>query len=83
MMQSGFWLMMKSRETISSCVYGRREYMPGRSTTEQFFTPFTLAGLLLDCDAGEIADVLVRAGQGIEERGLAAVLVSDKRKDHV
>ena len=41
-----------------------------------------LAGLLFDCDAGEIADVLVRAGQGIEERGLAAVLVSDKRKDH-
>ena len=25
MMPSGFWLMIKSRETISSCVYGRRE----------------------------------------------------------
>ena len=41
-----------------------------------------LAGFLLDGDAGEVADVLVRAGQGVEERGLAAVLVSDKCKDH-
>lgn len=33
--------------------------------------------LLVDGDAGPVADLLVRAGQGVEERGFAAVRVPD------
>ena len=40
------------------------------------------AGFALDCDAGEIADVLVRAGELVEKRRLAAVLIADQSKDH-
>ena len=39
-----------------------------------------LAVLAVDRDAREVADVLVRAGQAVEQRGLAAVLVAGKRK---
>ena len=36
--------------------------------------------LPVDCDSGEIAHMLVRAGQLVEECGLSAVLVSDQGK---
>ncbi len=39
-----------------------------------------LAVLAVDGDAGEIANVLVRAGELVEQRGLAAVLVAHKGK---
>ena len=38
------------------------------------------ARLLIDRDPGEIADMLVGAGQLVEERCLAAVLIADERK---
>ena len=41
-----------------------------------------LAGLLIHRHAGEIAHVLVGAGQGVEQRGLAAVLIARQCKDH-
>ena len=40
------------------------------------FSP-DLAGLLVHGDAGEIAHMLVGAGEGVEKRGLAAILVAD------
>ena len=41
-----------------------------------------LAGLLVHRHAGEIAHMLVGAGQGVEQRGLAAVLVARQCEDH-
>ena len=46
-----------------------------------FLTPH-LAHLLVHSDAGEIAHVLVGAGEGVEEGGLAAVLIAHQSKDH-
>ena len=44
--------------------------------------PADLAHLLVDGHAREVADVLVGAGEGIEKRRFAAVLVADECKDH-
>ena len=41
-----------------------------------------LAHLLIDGHTREVAHVLVGAGEGVEQRRLAAVLVADKSKDH-
>ena len=41
-----------------------------------------LAHLLVDRHAGEVADVLVGAGESVEKRRFAAVLVADECKDH-
>ena len=41
-----------------------------------------LAGFLIHRHTGEIAHVLVGAGQGVEQRGLAAVLIARQCKDH-
>ena len=41
-----------------------------------------LAALLIHRHAGEIAHVLVRPGQRVEQRGLAAVLIARQCKDH-
>ena len=40
------------------------------------------AGLLVHRDAGEVAHVLVGAGELVEQGGLSAVLVSGKSEDH-
>ena len=40
------------------------------------------AHLLIDGHAGEVADVLIGAGQRVEQRRLSAVLIACKRKDH-
>ena len=39
------------------------------------------ADLLLDRDAGIVGDLLAAAGQGVEQRGLAAVGIADERDD--
>ena len=44
--------------------------------------PPDLTGLLVHRDAGEVAHVLVGAGEGVEEGGLAAVLIAGQCKDH-
>ena len=41
-----------------------------------------LAHLLIYRDTGKVADVLVGAGEGVEESRFAAVLISDECKDH-
>ena len=46
------------------------------------FEPAHLARLLLHRHAGEVSHVLVGARQGVEQRGLAAVLVSGQGKYH-
>ena len=45
------------------------------------FSP-DLAGLLVHSDAGEVAHVLVGAGEGVEQRGFAAILIADQGENH-
>ena len=44
--------------------------------------PPDLTGLLVHGDAGEVAHVLVGAGELVKEGGLAAVLVAGQCEDH-
>ena len=41
-----------------------------------------LAHFLIHGNAGEVAHVLIGAGEGVEQRGLAAVLIAYQRKNH-
>ena len=41
-----------------------------------------LAGFLIHRHTGEIAHMLVGAGQGVEQRGLAVVLIAGQGKYH-
>ena len=53
--------------------------MPGRSMRSNAWpAQLQLALLRLDGDAGVVADALVHAGQGVEQRGLAGVGVADE-----
>ena len=41
-----------------------------------------LAILTVDRHAGEVAHVLVGAGEGVEKRGFAAILIADQGENH-
>ena len=45
------------------------------------FAPY-FAGFLVHGDAGEVAHVLVGAGEGVEKRGFAAILIADQGENH-
>ena len=63
-----------STATISSGERGARLYVPGRSISSNVLIAVPqVAGLLLDGDAGIVADALPHAGQRREQRRLARV----------
>ena len=55
--------------------------MPGRSmtSTSPAVGELAAAGLLLDGDAGVVGDLLAQAGEGVEDRRLAAVGIAGQR----
>ena len=54
----------------------------GQVGDERVGMPLDRAVLAVNGDAGKIADMLLGAGQAVEERGLAAVLIADQCKLH-
>ena len=58
-----------------------RRQRRGPSPPTAVMTPDS-AGLLVHGDAGEVAHVLVGAGELVEQGGFSAVLVSGKGEDH-
>jgi len=63
------------------CIGPQRIYARQIHHSAVFLSPY-LTGFLIHRDAGEIADMLVGACQGVEKRGLAAVLISGQREYH-
>ena len=55
---------------------------PGQVDDRGVRVPAHRTALFVHGNAGEVADVAVRPRQTVEERGLAAVLISDQGEDH-
>ena len=74
------------RTSIATCSSGERLirlYVPGRSMTSiqrrSAVRQLAAAGLFFDGDAGIVRDFLAQAGEGVEDRGLAAVGIAGQR----